>query len=117
MRYLAELPWVPYAILGNSELEWRELDPRSVEVATRVGSGRAAVTLHFNETSDIVRASALDRPSQEGKRLVERAWFGDFGDYRELAGVRVPTAAEVAWELPDGPFTYFRGRLTSLEVE
>jgi hypothetical protein len=117
MRYLAELPWVPHAILGNGELEWRELDPGSVEVATPVGLGRPAVTLHFDEAGHIVRASAHDRPSQEGKRLVERPWFGDFGDYRELAGVRVPTAAEVAWELPDGPFTYFKGRLTSLEVE
>jgi hypothetical protein len=35
LRYLAELPFVPRAIEHNRELEWRELDPRSAEVATR----------------------------------------------------------------------------------
>lgn len=32
-------------------------------------------------------------------------------------GLRVPTTAEVAWELPEGPFTYFRGRVTALQVD
>ena len=35
LRYLAELPLVPWAMEHNAELEWRELDERSVEVAGR----------------------------------------------------------------------------------
>lgn len=34
-----------------------------------------------------------------------------------LGGVRVPTTAEVGWDLPEGRFVYFRGRLTGLELE
>lgn len=117
MRYLAELPWCPHAILGNGELEWRALEPNAVEVATRVGSAEAAVSLRFDEAGDIVGAFAPDRPRQEGTQFVERPWSGAFGDYRELGGVRVPTRAEVAWELPDGRFTYFRGLVTGLELE
>jgi hypothetical protein len=117
MRYLAELPWFPHAILGNSELEWRELEPRAVEVATRIGSAEAAVTLRFDEAGDVAGVSAPDRPRQEGSRFVERPWSGAFGDYEELGGVRVPTGAEVAWDLPDGRFTYFRGRVTDLRLE
>ena len=37
LRYLAELPWVPWAMEHNAELEWRKLDDRSVEVAARPG--------------------------------------------------------------------------------
>jgi hypothetical protein len=117
MRYLAELPWFPHAILGNADLVWRELEPGAVELAASVGDGEAAVTLWFDEAGDIVRASAPDRPRQEGERIVERAWSGTFDDYQELGGVRVPTRAEVAWELPDGLFPYFRGRVTRLELE
>jgi hypothetical protein len=54
MRYLAELPWVPHAMLVNRELEWRDLDAETVEVATRVGSERAAVRLEFDAAGDIV---------------------------------------------------------------
>jgi hypothetical protein len=39
-----------------------------------------------------------------------------FSDYAEVGGVRIPTRAEVHWELPDGPFTYWRGRVTALEL-
>ena len=31
-------------------------------------------------------------------------------------GLRVPRRAEVAWELPEGPFTYWRAEVTALEV-
>ena len=117
MRYLAELPWFPQAILGNDDLEWRALKPTTVEVATTVGSAEVEVTLNFDEAGDIVGASAPDRPRQEGPRFVERAWRGAFADYRELGGVRVPTRAEVTWELPNGPFMYFRGRVTGLDSE
>jgi hypothetical protein len=114
-RYLSELPWVPYALVVNGELEWRALDDLTVEVATPVASTRVAVRLHFDADGDITGVSAEARPRLEGKRTVERPFRGTFGDYRELGGVRVPTTAEVAWELPAGPFPYFRCRVTSLE--
>jgi hypothetical protein len=116
MRYLAEIPWVPHAILANRELEWRGLDARSVEVATRVGSARVAVRLEFDDSGDIVRAFADSRPHLEGKAIVPRPWGGKFSDYEVIGGIRVPSRAEVRWELPDGPFTYWRGAVTSLDL-
>ena len=35
-RYLAEIAWVPQAILANPQLTWREVDEQSVEVSTSV---------------------------------------------------------------------------------
>jgi Family of unknown function (DUF6544) len=100
MRYLADLPWVPHAMLANPELEWRELDAQTVEVATRVGSARAAVRLGFDAAGDIVGAFADARPRPEGKASVPTPWGGVFHDYRVLDGIRVPLHAEVGWELP-----------------
>jgi hypothetical protein len=115
MRYLAELPWVPHAMAANPELEWRELDDTTVEVATVVASSRLAVRLHFDTPGDVVASSAEDRPRAAGKGAVDTPFRGEFGDYRMLGGVRVATTAEVAWKLPEGWFTYFRGRVTGLE--
>lgn len=117
MRYLAELPWVPQAFVGNAQLEWRELDDATVEVGTLVTSSRVAVRLHFDAAGDIIAASADARPRAVGKRAVDTPFRGEFADYEVLSGVRVPTSAEISWDPPEGRFTYFRGRLTALATE
>ena len=116
MRYLAELPWVPQAMAANEELEWRQINEATVEVATVVASSRLAVRLHFDAGGDVVAGTADARPRAVGKGAVDTPFRGEFGDYRVLAGVRLPTTAEVAWKLPEGWFTYFRGRVTGLEL-
>jgi hypothetical protein len=113
-RYLAEIAWVPHAILGNPELQWREIDGSAIEVATTVGSDRIAVGLVFNEDGNITQTVA-ERPRIEAANAITR-WVGEYGDYRELGGVMVPGHGEVRWELPEGPFTYWRGTITSLEL-
>jgi hypothetical protein len=114
MRYLAEIVWVPHAIVANRVLEWRELDGE-IELATQVGSTRAAVQLEFDSNGDIVGARSDSRPYREGKTYVPRPWAGTFGEHALVGGVRVPTRGEVGWELPEGRFTYWRGTINSLE--
>jgi hypothetical protein len=113
MRYLAELPWVPQAFVANRELEWREVDAKTVEAAALAAGSRAAVRLHFDDAGDIVAASAQDRPRAVGRTAVATPFAGEFGDYQVFDGVRLPTTAAVRWELADGPFVYFRARITS----
>jgi hypothetical protein len=60
--------------------------------------------------------TAEARPRRVGKQTVETPFTGSFGGYESLGRLRVPTTAEATWVLPDGPFTYFRGRLRALEV-
>jgi hypothetical protein len=82
LRYLAELPWVPWAMEHNAELEWRELDDRSVEVAGRVGGRRLAVTIEFDADGDVVRDPFRDLPDRcgDGRR--------DAGDVRRAPKLR-----------------------------
>jgi len=115
MRYLAELAWAPQAIAANDELEWRTTGPRSVEVATLVGSTRVAVQLDFDEAGDIVRATGV-RPFPLGKTYEPRPWGGDVAEYASFDGTRIPAFAEVWWDLPEGRFVYWRGRITALEL-
>jgi hypothetical protein len=85
-------------------------------VATQLGSERVAVKLEFDDAGDIRRAYTDARPYLKGKTVVPTPWGGVFGGYRELGGIRLPTTAEVSWELPEGPFTYWRGEITSLKA-
>jgi hypothetical protein len=112
-RYLAEIPWVPHAILVNGQLQWQDVDERTVEVSTDVAGERVAVRLIF-EGDDIVQTVA-DRPRLEAGGALTR-WIGEYRHYASFDDVRVPSRGEVRWELPQGPFTYWRGTITSLEA-
>ena len=67
----------------------------------------------FDAAGDIVAAEADDRPREAGGRFVPTGWRGEFSDYRDFDGIRLPAHAEVSWLLDDGPYTYFRGDLVS----
>jgi hypothetical protein len=113
-RYLAEIAWAPHAILSNPQLEWRELDERTVELATPVAGERIAVRLTFNEAGEITQTVAQRPRLESGNALTP--WIGDVAEYRDLGGARLPTRCEVRWELPDGPLTYWRGTVTALQL-
>jgi hypothetical protein len=76
-----------------------------------------ATRLEFDGAGDIVRASCDARPRTEGKKTVPTPWAGRFGAYAVVGDLRVPTQGEVRWELADGPFTYWRGAITSLVLD
>ena len=111
------------AVLGSPrdarqfEPEWRAVGAKSVEVAARVGAESAAVRLEFDEDGDVAGSFTGARPRSERQSVVRRPWRGVFGDYGVVGGVRVPSRADVRWELPEGEFTYWRGRITSLELD
>jgi hypothetical protein len=111
MRYLAELPWVPQAMVANPDLTWREVGDRSIEVAMPVGGARVAVTLEFDADGDIVSAWTPARP-RDG--AADAPWGGNFSEYATIGGVRIPTIGEVFWDLPEGRFVWWRGRQVGL---
>jgi hypothetical protein len=115
MRYLAELPWAPYAIAANRELSWRELDDSRVEVSCRAAQRTARVAWEFDSEGDLVRATGL-RPFPQRKSYVPTSWGGEFQDYRTFGDVRIPAAAEAWWELREGRFVYWRGRVDAAEL-
>ena len=105
LRYLAELPWVPSARDFNPELEWRNLDERTVEVAAK----GLSVRFELDSNGDVLGASSEMR-RYTGKPT---PWVGEYSAYETLGEMRLPTAAEVWWELDTGRYVYWRGRVTS----
>jgi hypothetical protein len=112
MRYLAELVWAPQAIASNRELDWRQVDETTAEVTTPVGATSATVRWEFDSSGDMVRASGT-RPFPAGRTFVPKPWGGDFGDFGNFSGTRIPTSGEAWWDLPEGRFVYWRGRITA----
>jgi hypothetical protein len=115
MRYLAELPWAPHAMLHNARLRWRELDASTVEVSADSAGGPARVRLLFRN-GEIVGAEADDRPRMVGRHLVPTPWRGRFYDHRELNGWPIPTWGEMGWIIEGQLATVWRGLVTDYET-
>jgi hypothetical protein len=109
LRYLAELPWNPDAILVNRSLDWAVVGPSTL----RVSHADAAITFVLGPDGLPESMSAPGRVylGKEGARLVP--WGGRFGRYERMGGRLLPTLGEVAWILDGREFVYWRGRLTA----
>jgi hypothetical protein len=111
MRYLAELPWNPDAILNAPSLRWRQVDKATVEVSMLTSGGPAMVSLHFDGEGDITAIEAEDRPRAGD---TPARWIGRFSDYAQVGAYRFPRYGEVAWDLAAGEFVYWRGAILSV---
>lgn len=117
LRYLAEIPLTPDTILNNPELAWDQIDESTVSVTAHTKDGPVIVEFSFDDQGDIVEAFAPSRPMSVKGGSVDTPWRGKFFDYRKLGPRRIPTRAEVGWELPDGFYLYFRGTIDSYVLE
>lgn len=116
-RYVSEMPWTPHSIVGNRDLEWREAGERAVDVATSVGPRPVRLTFEFDGEGDIVSCFMADRPRRVGGGTVPTPWRGEFHGYARFeGGVRMPRYGKVQWELPDGPYVYWEGEMTSVST-
>ena len=111
MRYLAELPWAPAAILLNTELRWREAGQDALAVSAGAGETLTEVVLDLDSDGRIVGAFAPDRPRSVGKAYLPTPWRGQFTDYRLHEGRWIPFAGEVAWEIDGKPEVYWQGTI------
>ncbi|MGE0191251.1 MAG: DUF6544 family protein [Planctomycetota bacterium] len=107
-RYLAETAWNPLAFARVAGLRFAAGEGGSVRVGW--GPSAAHVDLSCDSEGRIVRTFTRTRPYDGG---VPAPWEGRYLSYGDLGGYPVPREAEVTWHLEDGPFTCWRGRVTS----
>lgn len=112
-RYLAELPWAPGAYLDNPALRWQQLDDERLDVCTELAGQTLRVVFRIDAEGRVVEVRAEDRMREVDGRFEPTPWVGRFSAWARLGEVVVPTEAEVAWDLPEGPFTYWSARVTS----
>ena len=116
MRGMSEIPWRPFAFRETPCLTWETLETNKLRAAFDDGSTHASVEFEIDGEGHVLGGGASNRPRTVGKSLVETAWSGTFGEYRLFDRIRVPATAQVTWHLPEGPFTYWRGRVTDYRV-
>ena len=117
LRFFAEAAWYPTALLPSQGVHWQPIDERSASATLADGNVAATMTFSFHEDGliDTVRAEARGRVV--GGISSTAPWKGRFWNYALRDGVRIPLEGEVAWMLPEGAQTYWRGKVTVLSHE
>lgn len=117
MRFFAEAAWYPTALLPSQGVRWQSVDKFSATATLRDGDVSATLLFHFNDAGLIDLVSASARGRVVNGAVVPTPWVGRFAHYELHDDMRVPVEAEVAWELPQGPLPYWRGRITAIGYE
>ncbi len=117
MRFFAEAPWYPTALLPSQGVRWEARDDRSAYATLTEGGISITMLFRFDERGliDAVRAEARGR-TVSGK-VVPMPWQGRVWNYHERGGMRVPLDGEVAWMLPEGDKPYWRGHIAEIDYE
>ncbi len=116
MRYLAELPWAPDAILNNPALRWRDDAANRLVVSAGAGETAVEVMLSLDKEGRIEGAFAPDRPRSATAPFLPTPWRGRFSDYRLHEGRWLPFAGEVAWEIDGKENVYWQARIENWEA-
>jgi len=113
LRYLAELPWAPDAILLNRALSWRCEGESKIFVSAGEGETACEIRLTLGDDGFVAEAYAETRPRSVDNGFVSAPWRGVFSDYAMTNGRIIPRAAEVAWVGEAGVEMVWSGRIVS----
>jgi hypothetical protein len=117
LRFVAEAPWFPTALVPSQHVGWEAIDARSARVVVRDGSLRASGIFRFDPEGRIIEFETQDRFQADGRLAVRRPWGGIYRHYEEVEGFRIPSGAEVRWLSPPDVFAYARFELERVEYD
>ena len=114
LRFFAEAPWYPTALLPSQGVRWEAINDTSARATLTDGATTVSVVFQFNAegTIDRFRTEARYRD-----KLTAMPWGGRFGEYSVRNGMLIPLEGEVGWEYPEGTRLYFKGRTTEISYE
>ena len=115
LRYLAETVWYPTALLPGQGVHWTEIDENTARATLTDGPTTVSLDFRFGHSGLIESIYASARPRIVDGTVTRMPWRARVWAYDARDGVRIPLEGEVAWVLPDGPYPYWRGRITSIE--
>ncbi len=114
LRFFAEMPWYPTALLPSQGVRWEAIDNTSARATLSDGATTVSLVFQFNAEGmiDTMRAEARYRD-----KLTAMPWSGRFWDYSTRDGMLIPLEGEVGWEYPDGIRLYYKGKVTEINYE
>ncbi len=115
IRFLAEAPWFPTALLPSNYIEWKEIDSNSARVVIKDKGYTASGIFTFNEKGEIVKFVTNDRYMEADGKYFKEQWAGYYRNYQEIEGMKIPIEGEVEWNLSDKDLQYAKLKITDIQ--
>lgn len=115
IRFLSEAPWFPTALLPSDYIEWKEIDSNSAQVVIKHKGYTASGIFTFNEKGEIIKFVTNDRYMEVDGKYFKEQWGGYYRNYQEINGIKIPTEAEVEWNLYDRDLQYVKLKITDIQ--
>ena len=115
LRFLAEAPWYPTALLPSQGVRWRAVDAQRAEATLTDGDATATVVFTFAADGLVESVRAAARGRLVDGVLVATPWGGRFTDRVERGGMQVPRAAEVFWQQDGEERPCWRGEIAAID--
>ncbi len=117
MRFLAETPWYPTALLPGQGVRWEPVDDTRARATLTDGATTVELVFEFDSQGLISSVRSNGRYRDVDGAPVATPWQGRFWDYQLRDGMLVPMEGEVEWLLPEGPQPYWRARIERIEYQ
>lgn len=117
MRFFAEAAWYPTALLPSQGVRWTAVDGHSAKATLTDGALSITLLFRFDASGLMTSMRAEARGRIVGNEVSSAPWEGTWANHQRVDGMTVPLSGEVAWLLPEGRKTYWRGTVTSLNHE
>ena len=110
LRWLAEAPLFPTALLPSDKISWEAIDDFSAKVVFTYKNMQVEGNFHFAESGEIKRFTA--------KRFYNKTlenWTGYYNEYKTIEGVKIPFHLEVEWNLESEDLQYVDFTINEIE--
>ncbi|WP_296494458.1 DUF6544 family protein, partial [Rhodoferax sp.] len=119
MRYFAESPWYPTALLPSQGVRWQAVDDACANATIVDGPITLTLLFRFNDAGLIASVRAESRGAGVGKDGIMEMlpWDCALSGYQRQDGMLIPMIGEAAWVRPEGRKVYFVGHVKKLSYE
>ena len=116
LRWLAEAPLFPTALLPSNYLQWEPIDSDSAKVVIDHDGTKVEALFHFDNKGKIIQLNA-DRYRAVDNSFVKGKWLGHYSNYALVKNMMVPQDIEVSWNTEVGNFTYARFKIEDIRYD
>jgi hypothetical protein len=116
-RYLAEAAMFPTALLPERGVAWTPIDENHATASLTDGATTARLDFAFAATGEILGVSTARRYRAEKDGYVIAPWGGRYGRYEVRNGMRVPSEADVYWNVDGRRCSYITIRVTDASFD
>lgn len=103
------------ATLISKNIQWKEIDPLTVEAKFTNENNTISARLFFNEIGELINFVSNDRYETDGKEYHNYPWLTPVNKYHQIGKYKLCSEVSADYQRPDTMFSYGKFKIKTLE--